>query len=562
MAAALDGGICRIRLPGGVLTAAQARTVAQASRTFGNGIVELTNRANLQLRGIGAVVPTGQGLRDTPPDLIAALTDAGLGPTPWPTSEQTAPALSVPGAPIALATADADAVRNILISPAAGFDRGMRVDTRPLLAASLARLARRIAQGDATALLDGKTGLASRPSALDTACATAKGAKSIETDSPIADPAPTALPLSAKFAIQIDGGENLTVLGHHHDLWFCALDTSRDGALGASDTGDWFAFGLASSIPCEDETPMHREPSQCDVSNGHLVSGPAVGLLRAVDVPAAIDALVAHFLRLRTMGLARDNDGRTAGRLRDILAPSDHAARRAYVAAAFAAGGPRVAYPDWLMQWRRPRPTHDARRTLGLLMQAAASVASPGAARASRYALGVQSVLGRISPTQLDTLAALSERYGDGSLRITPWQGVILPNLTGDRDDDAGHARDAARRAGLIVDAHDPVTRLHACAGSTGCAKAGADTKADALRLAAKLAVRAPDDRPHAEVHLSGCERRCASAVTREFTLIALRPNRYALHRRNDGLGHDVLLCSDIDIDAAADRILKETVSP
>ena len=47
-----DGALARIRVPGGVLTSDQARTVADVSHTHGSGIIDLTNRANLQLRGL------------------------------------------------------------------------------------------------------------------------------------------------------------------------------------------------------------------------------------------------------------------------------------------------------------------------------------------------------------------------------------------------------------------------------------------------------------------------------------------------------------------------------
>ncbi|MGI2232337.1 precorrin-3B synthase, partial [Burkholderia vietnamiensis] len=69
--AAADGGLCRIKLPGGRLAAAQARAIADAARRYGSGLIDATNRANLQLRGIrdGAAAP-----------LAGALLDAGLGP--------------------------------------------------------------------------------------------------------------------------------------------------------------------------------------------------------------------------------------------------------------------------------------------------------------------------------------------------------------------------------------------------------------------------------------------------------------------------------------------------
>lgn len=97
---ALDGGISRIKLNGGEISAGQADAVAEAAERFAIGVIELTNRSNLQIRGIGTE-------RDA---LIACLLAAGLGPT------QMA----------------GDDVRNLMLSPTAGLDRAMLFDTRPL----------------------------------------------------------------------------------------------------------------------------------------------------------------------------------------------------------------------------------------------------------------------------------------------------------------------------------------------------------------------------------------------------------------------------------------------
>ncbi len=47
-----DGWVVRVRLPLGRMTSAQARGLAQAALAHGNGQMELSNRANLQLRGV------------------------------------------------------------------------------------------------------------------------------------------------------------------------------------------------------------------------------------------------------------------------------------------------------------------------------------------------------------------------------------------------------------------------------------------------------------------------------------------------------------------------------
>ena len=64
-----DGWVARLRPPGGRLTGAQALAIADAAEAHGNGVIELTGRANLQLRG---VTPASHA------PLIAALRAQGL----------------------------------------------------------------------------------------------------------------------------------------------------------------------------------------------------------------------------------------------------------------------------------------------------------------------------------------------------------------------------------------------------------------------------------------------------------------------------------------------------
>ena len=64
-----DGLLARIHPPLGILTHVQLRAVAGAAQAFGNGHVDVTARANLQLRGVSEA---------TRPGLVAALDAAGL----------------------------------------------------------------------------------------------------------------------------------------------------------------------------------------------------------------------------------------------------------------------------------------------------------------------------------------------------------------------------------------------------------------------------------------------------------------------------------------------------
>ncbi|WP_350274291.1 precorrin-3B synthase [Kribbella sp. HUAS MG21] len=97
---AADGGLARVRLPGGRLTAAQLDVLRVAAAELGDGRLELTSRGNVQVRGLSP---------DGPRELSERLFSAGLLPS--------------------LAH---ERVRNILASPLSGLDGQSRYDVLPV----------------------------------------------------------------------------------------------------------------------------------------------------------------------------------------------------------------------------------------------------------------------------------------------------------------------------------------------------------------------------------------------------------------------------------------------
>ena len=106
-----DGYIFRLRLTNGALSFERARDFVGLARRFGNGAFDLSARGNLNLRG----VPEAR-IADVQAELAAlGLLDAD---------------------------AKAEAVRNVVPSPLAGFDPSAPLDARPLVAALEALLTR------------------------------------------------------------------------------------------------------------------------------------------------------------------------------------------------------------------------------------------------------------------------------------------------------------------------------------------------------------------------------------------------------------------------------------
>ncbi|OPA98193.1 precorrin-3B synthase [Pseudomonas fluorescens] len=392
---ALDGGICRIKLAGGSISAAQANAVADAAQAYAGGVIEATNRANLQIRGIGAEQDA----------LIAMLLAAGLGPN----------------------NAAGDDVRNLMLSPSAGIDPQMLFDTRPMAGQILATLENH----------------------------------------------PRFHALSAKFAVQLDGGEALAMLEHHHDLWLSAFVRNGQTLL---------AFGLAGCPGLDAPLAAVRW------EQGHAL------------VVAVLDA----FLELATPEQTR---------MRHL--PVDNVLGR-------------LSLPLLPIEGFK-RPPSGALLHLGTYPQE----------QKNQFYVAAVAPLGRLDSMMLKGAAQLASDYGDGTLRFTPWQGVLLPNV-----EKPHGVTERLVQLGFLCSIDQPLARMTACTGSSGCAKALADTKADAVQLAAL--------HTGFDVHLSGCPRSCAAAHTAPVTLLAVSPGHYDLYFREAAQpGFGRLHARNLSIEAA-----------
>lgn len=295
--------------------------------------------------------------------------------------------------------------------------------------------------------------------------------------------------LSPKFALSLDAGEGLAMLEHPHDLWLSALRVEGEVLLG---------FGLAGCPG--DDSPI-----------------------AAVTLDAGLDLVIG------VLELFLEHARPEQTRMRHLL-------QEMPVAQFLDCLGERLSVPLKIDQkittWRRSP------------IQANAHVGLYPQARPGLTCVGGVVPLGRLDPSTLRRVAQLSLDIGDGELAMTPWQSLMLRNVPAER---SAVALDGLQAAGLLCDAGQALSQMIACTGSAACGKGRADTKADALQLAACLQKHGVSQ----PVHLSGCDRSCAAAHVAPITLLAVSTGRYNLYIRHaDQPGFGELRGRDLTIEA------------
>ncbi|MEG4207613.1 precorrin-3B synthase [Microcoleus sp. Pol7_A1] len=136
--------------------------------------------------------------------------------------------------------------------------------------------------------------------------------------------------------------------------------------------------------------------------------------------------------------------------------------------------------------------------------------------------MGIALPLGRLESKQLRNLANLAQNLASGTLRLTPWQNLLISDIPNSQ---LFEVKQQVADLGL----HSSATRLDsclvACAGSSGCASAATDTQSQALAMARDLAQKLTIDLP-INIHFSGCEKSCAQHRPIDITLVGIQIER------------------------------------
>jgi precorrin-3B synthase len=252
-----DGWLVRLRPRHAVFTAATARAVAAASAAYGNGLIEITNRANLQIRGLAA---------ETIAPFTAAMEAAG--------------AADIPGdGPM------------VLVSPLAGADPGLAAETLGV-ARGVASL---VAPTSVTRGLDPRAYPYRRPdgvAAPEWVDARVKPAHD-ERETPAHDESegPAQPEFPPKFGFLVDGGGALPLTGISLDVTLRATGSQwhLNGEPVPSDEAASRAIALARSlanaqrqVPSRigDAPPLGFHPYG-DGESGAVLLAPAFGQILA-----------------------------------------------------------------------------------------------------------------------------------------------------------------------------------------------------------------------------------------------------------------------------------------
>ncbi len=392
--------MCRLRMPNGILKAAQFAGVADLAERYGGGYAHVTTRANLQIREIKAenAVATIEAVQDL------GLCSRGSG---------------------------ADNIRNVTGTPTAGIDPQELIDTRPYTRAWHFHI--------------------------------------------LNDRSLYGLP--RKFNVGFDGAGIIPVLEDTNDIGFQAV-TVNDG------------FGLAPGVwfrLCLGGLTGHKDFAR---DTGVLV--------KPADACMAADAVVRVFID------HGDRTDRTKARLKYVL---DKMGVEKFLGLMEEKLGRKLdrAIPGAL----EPRPPFSRTAHIGIHAQKQDGL----------HWIGVVVPVGRMTVAQMHGLADIASEMGDGDIRLTVWQNLLISGVA---SKNLMAAQAKIEVLGLAVEANAIRAGLIACTGNTGCKFAASDTKRHAEEIASWCESRVALDTP-VNIHLTGCHHSCAQHFVSEIGMLACK---------------------------------------
>jgi ferredoxin-nitrite reductase len=144
--------------------------------------------------------------------------------------------------------------------------------------------------------------------------------------------------------------------------------------------------------------------------------------------------------------------------------------------------------------------------------------------QAGMFYAGIALPVGKITVPQMRGLADVARRYGDGDIRLTVWQNLLLSGIASERQ---AEAEAAILALGLATSVTPIRAGLVACTGNTGCKLALSDTKRHAMEIANHVEAHLAKtnlmlDSP-LNIHLTGCPNSCAQHFIADIGMVGTK---------------------------------------
>jgi ferredoxin-nitrite reductase len=283
--------------------------------------------------------------------------------------------------------------------------------------------------------------------------------------------------LPRKFNVGFDGAGQIPVLEDTNDIGFQAVEV-KDG-FGA-EPGVWFRLALGGIT-------------------GHKDFARDTGVIvRPEEATQVADAIVRVYIE---HGNRAD---RNKARLKYVL---DAWGLEKYVAHVEEKLGRKLTkVPSEAIA---PRPAYDRSAHIGVHPQKQTGL----------NWIGVVLPVARLTAAQMSGLARIAESFGDGDIRLTVWQNLLISGVP---DAKVAAAEAAIAALGLGTKASSIRAGLVACTGNVGCRFSASDTKTHAEEIGRWCESRVALDGP-VNIHLTGCHHSCAQHYIGDIGLLACK---------------------------------------
>jgi ferredoxin-nitrite reductase len=283
--------------------------------------------------------------------------------------------------------------------------------------------------------------------------------------------------LPRKFNVAFDGAGTIPVLEDTNDIGFQAVEV-KDGF--GVEPGVWFKLALGGITG-------HRDFAR---DTGIIV--------KPADATKVADAIV------RVFSAHGDRTNRNKARMKYVLDAIGFDKYLALVEDKL--GSKLVRVPSEALA---TRPAFDRSAHIGVHPQKQNGL----------HWLGVVLPVGKLTAEQMCGIAAIAQQMGDGDIRLTVWQNLLISGIPACR---LQAAEAVIEKLGLTTKASSIRAGLVACTGNVGCRFAASDTKRHAEEIARWCEARVELDGP-VNIHLTGCPHSCAQHYIGDIGLLACK---------------------------------------